>query len=124
MAAGGYTVAALTESGALYIWGMPPPGNASEQQVIAGLENIPNYVEVDEDRDVKDVALGESHAIALTADGQVYVIGRNDDGQLGLGKDSRGSADSWVKVPLRLPPDYHVVSVAAGPRASFILISH
>lgn len=124
VAAGGYTVAALSESGALYIWGMVPPGDASKQQAIAELNHIPNYIEVDGDKDVKDVAVGESHAIALTTDGHVYAIGHNDDGQLGLGKDTQSSLDSWTKVDLHLPPRHRAVSVAAGPRTSFILVSH
>lgn len=124
MAAGGYTVAALTESGALYIWGMRPPGDTSKQPVIAGLDQIPNFTEVDEDKDVQDVAVGESHAIALTIDGRVYVIGRNDNGQLGLGRTTQARTEFWTKLDLHLPLNHRVVSVAAGPRASFILVSH
>lgn len=122
--AGGYTVAALTESGALYLWGMGSPGGGSKLPIIVGLDDVPNYFEVDGDKDVRDIALGEYHAISLTADGCVYVIGGNEDGQLGLGKDAGGRIDSWTRVNLHLPSDQHVVRVASGPRASFILASH
>jgi regulator of chromosome condensation len=124
VAAGGYTVAALTKSGALYIWGMRPPGDTSKQPVIAGLDQIPNYTEVDEDKDVQDIAVGESHAIVLTTDGHVHVIGRNDNGQLGLGRATQASTESWTKLHLHHPPNHRVVSVSAGPRVSFILVSH
>ncbi|KAL6852659.1 hypothetical protein ACO1O0_007207 [Amphichorda felina] len=87
VAAGGYTVAALTESGSLYAWGVESPGTHRRQQAIPGLSGIPNYVEVDDDEDVQDMAVGESHAIALTAHGSIHVIGGNENGQLGYSED-------------------------------------
>lgn len=67
-----------------------------------------------------DIALGESHGIALTADKCVYVIGSNANGQLGLGKDF-GIAKSWLKLDFEVPSGWEVVGVEAGPRSSFIL---
>lgn len=67
------------------------------------------------------MAIGESHAIALTTDGVVYVIGRNHNGQLGLGQGSDTVVKTWMKVPLDIPDGYQVKGVAAGPRSSFIL---
>jgi regulator of chromosome condensation len=121
IAAGGYTVAALTTSGSLYFWGRESAGVHRRAQAIPGLTEIPNYVEVGGDRDVKDVAVGDSHALCLTDDDAIFVIGGNDNGQLGLGRDvARVSA--WTELPLELPAGHECVGVAAGPRSSFILL--
>ncbi|KAF7563099.1 hypothetical protein G7046_g1038 [Stylonectria norvegica] len=121
VAAGGYIGAALTEGGGLYVWGAKPPGSHSHQ-VFADISQTPNYVEVDGDKDVKDVSLGESHAIALTTDGCIYVVGKNDNGQLGLGEDTN-IAETWAKVDFTITPGWKVVGVEAGPRSSFVTIS-
>ncbi|KFH40749.1 X-linked retinitis pigmentosa GTPase regulator-like protein [Hapsidospora chrysogenum ATCC 11550] len=122
IAAGGYTAAAVTESGSLYAWGMESTGMHRRQQAIPGLSGIPNYVEVDGDKDVEDIAVGESHAIALTTDGSVYVIGGNENGQLGLGIGFNERVGSWTKVNLGVSKNHRVVRVGAGPRSSFILV--
>jgi alpha-tubulin suppressor-like RCC1 family protein len=122
IAAGGYTVAALTTSGSLYVWGRESDGVHRRPQAIPGLTEFPNYAEVGGDRDVKDVALGESHAICLTADNAVFVIGGNDNGQLGLGLDV-ARVTTWTELALELPAGHECVGVAAGPRSSFILLN-
>lgn len=121
VAAGGYTLAALTEGGGLYLWGMQSPGSQSRHQAFADLSGIPNYVEVDGEKDVQDIALGESHAIALTTDGCVYVVGDNTNGQLGLGNGSKSPVESWLKVSFNRPSGWDIVGVEAGPRSSFIV---
>ncbi|WP_148223911.1 RCC1 domain-containing protein [Spirochaeta thermophila] len=45
---------------------------------------------------VVDVATGESHALALKADGSVWVVGTNFAGQLGVGE--RRWREEWTKV--------------------------
>ena len=80
-------------------------------------------MEVDEEKDVMDVALGESHGIAITMDGDVYVVGSNTNGQLGFGKEFTGVATSWSKADFGVPPGWKSVGVEAGPKSSFILIA-
>ncbi|KAJ4013528.1 hypothetical protein NW752_007829 [Fusarium irregulare] len=120
VSAGGYTLGALTDSGGLYLWGMKPPGSQSRYTAFIDLGPMPSYVEVDGEKDVQDFAIGEAHAIALTTDGCVYVIGDNTNGQIGLGKPVKQSA-LWSKIDFILPPDEEVVAIEAGPRASFIV---
>lgn len=122
VAAGGYNVAALTQGGALYVWGAQPTKSQGRHQVFPDINGTPNYIEVDGDKDVTDIALGESHAIALTSDGCVYVIGANTNGQLGLGRN-REAVDSWTKLDFELDIDREVVGVEAGPRSSFLMTS-
>ncbi|GFP59132.1 hypothetical protein ACSS6W_007799 [Trichoderma asperelloides] len=130
--AGGTAVAALTStSRSVYVWGCSPPSAASKTSASSSqtrrrghpfqeLSGVPNYTEVDGGKDVVDVALGEAHAIALTLDGLIYVIGENANGQLGLGKEVE-RAETWTRVPFLIADGYEIVGVAAGPRASFIL---
>lgn len=122
VAAGGLTVAALTESGSIYVWGRAS-GSGKQNgggPAFTDLEAIPNYCEVDGGKDVEDLALGESHAIALTTDGDVYVVGSNRNGRIGLGR-GHGDVSTWTKVSVHVPTDHRAVAVAAGPRCSFIL---
>ncbi|KAJ4267288.1 hypothetical protein NW762_003392 [Fusarium torreyae] len=121
VAAGGYTVAALTESGGVYLWGMESPGSYGRHSPFTDLDAIPNYVEVDGDKDVQDIAVGESHAIALATDGCVYVVGDIAHGQIGLGRDARDPVKSWSKIDFRIPPGWEVVAVEAGLKSSFIV---
>ena len=121
VAAGGYTAAALTESGAVYAWGMPSIGSRHILGPFSSLSGTPNYIEIDGGKDIQDIALGESHAIALTTDGDVYVIGGNRNGQLGLGRSAATRIDSWTRVDPGLAAEHAVVGVAAGPRSSFVL---
>lgn len=99
---------------------MDTPGPRNQHQVFETLSGIPNYVEVDGDKDVQDAALGESHAIALTTDGCIYVLGINTSGQLGLGKASEG-LDKWARLDFEVSQGWKVIGVEAGPRSSFII---
>lgn len=117
--AGGYTVAALTFDGQIYAWGMASPGSSAHAQAIPGLDEMPSYQQVGNDEEIADLALGDSHAIALTRKGHLYVIGNNTQGQLGLGDDQR--RDAWTKVDLNLAGGHQVKEVVAGPQSSFFI---
>ncbi|KAJ9141891.1 RCC1/BLIP-II protein [Pleurostoma richardsiae] len=114
IAAGGYALAALTEGNDLYAWG----GHAARRSIVQDLTGDPTPIIVEED-DIVDFDVGESHMIALTVSGDVFVIGENGNGQLGL--DCK-TADSWMKVDLDISSRRKIVGVAAGLRTSFILI--
>jgi alpha-tubulin suppressor-like RCC1 family protein len=116
-------VTALTTSGGLYVWGMGSVGDQNQSRAIPDICGIPNYVEVDGDADIEDVAVGTSHAIVLTGDARLLVIGDNRNGQLGLGIDDAACAQSWTRLHFSSPYLYHPVGVAAGPRSSFVIMS-
>ncbi|TPX68763.1 hypothetical protein SpCBS45565_g02894 [Spizellomyces sp. 'palustris'] len=61
------------------------------------------------------VACGWDHTLALTSDGDLYVFGSNEFGQLGLGADTK-----QVDRPLRLDIGTAVEKIAAGMRHSLI----
>jgi alpha-tubulin suppressor-like RCC1 family protein len=100
---------------------MAAPGSHSRHNAFQDITELPNYFEVDGDKDVQDIGLGESHAIALTTDGCTYIIGSNSNGQIGLGKDVQDPILSWEKMNFTPPEGWAIVAVEAGPRSSFIV---
>ena len=115
VAAGGYTLLALTEGSDLYSWG----GHPGRPAAVLDLTDTPEPVDVDGE-DIKDCAVGEQHAIVLTTSGIVFVIGHNTNGQLGFPGVSK--VHPWKQVSLSLGPQDRLVGVEAGSRTSFILV--
>lgn len=113
ISAAGYVILALTEGHDLYAWG----GHPGRPALLEDLSADPMPIVIEES-DIVDCAAGESHLIVLTSDGDVYVIGSNTNGQLGLPVDE---AKSWTKVPLNLGAGHVVFGVEAGQRTSFVL---
>lgn len=64
---------ALTNAGSLYIWGMSLLFNSYEPQKI----DLPFKI--------KQVAIGGDYGVVITSEGGLFVWGRNDNGELGLG---------------------------------------
>lgn len=114
VAAGGYMLAALTAGNDLYLWG----GHPGKKTIPADVTDEPIPVVIDDD-DITDIAIGDSHLLVLTAGGRIFVIGENNNGQLGLAVES---ADSWNPVRLDLSEGTIITGVAAGPRNSFIIV--
>ncbi|KAK5629445.1 hypothetical protein RRF57_005160 [Xylaria bambusicola] len=112
VAAAGYTVLALTEGHDLYAWG----GHPAHQPLLETLSSSPEPVDVEEN-DISDFSVGETHIIVLTVKGDVYTIGDNTNGQLGL---SLRKTTKWSKTPLSFRGEA-IVGVKAGPRSSFIV---
>lgn len=112
IAAGGYTVLALTEGNDLYGWG----GHPARRPIIDTLSSSPTPIDVEEN-DILDFAVGETHMIVLTTHGDVYVIGENTNGQLGVPSDG---TTQWEKVPWP-PREETIVGVKAGQRSSFVV---
>ncbi|KAI1083943.1 RCC1/BLIP-II [Whalleya microplaca] len=113
ISAAGYHILALTEGHDLYAWG----GQPGRRPLVEDLSGSPMPVVVEES-DILDCSAGDSHMIVLTEQGDVYVIGDNTNGQLGLPVKE---ATSWTKVPIALQAGHSVVGVQAGQRTSFIL---
>jgi len=59
---------------------------------------------------IKKICGGHQHSAILTDDGEVYIWGRNNFGQLGLGK----KADEEVAEPTRLPAIKNIVDISCG----------
>ncbi|KAJ3576304.1 hypothetical protein NPX13_g3750 [Xylaria arbuscula] len=112
IAAGGYMILALTEGHDLYAWG----GHQSHQPLLENISGDPSPVDVEEN-DILDFSVGETHIIVLTAKKDVYTIGNNTNGQLGLPLQKTAK---WTKILPSFQGEI-IVGVKAGPRSSFIV---
>lgn len=75
------------------------------------------------EKDIAAFGLGDYHAIALSTEGKVYVIGSNRNGQLGLGllMGPGQGVEAWTEVEQF--SGQRVVDVMAGPRYSLVVVS-
>lgn len=77
--------AAVTESGAVYTWGSGEFGRLGYYDATRR-QSVPKQIKELEKQNIKKVALGSYHCMALSADkGLVYTWGRGNSGQLGHG---------------------------------------
>ncbi|RLN96463.1 hypothetical protein BBJ28_00010025 [Nothophytophthora sp. Chile5] len=76
-------------------------------------QNVPNAIALSATTRMMRATCGCYHTVLLSEQGQVFVFGRNNKGQLG----NRGSADSLLPVPLKVRPEKNsrrCIDVAAG----------
>lgn len=100
--AGPSSTLALLEEGSAWAWGQLPPG------LVPARREPSTPTRVDSPSPVVDAALGANHALLLLADGTVLAVGRNTQGQLGLGSTAP------VQTPTRVPGLSDIVRVAVG----------
>ncbi|KUF97159.1 hypothetical protein AM588_10011026 [Phytophthora nicotianae] len=93
---GGCHSAAVTNDGTLYMWGESHWGQLGlPKEYDAAHESLPVKCPMPEgeaDEVIVKVSCGGTHTAALTSLGHVYVWGRGDSGQLGIGS-------AWLKDP-------------------------
>ncbi|KAF8420031.1 hypothetical protein EV426DRAFT_252144 [Tirmania nivea] len=79
---------------------------------------------VEGDAGIQDVALGSSHLLALLDSGEVFGIGRPEEGQLGCGGSSEEGRrrEGWVKVEFGKERKVKVEKVWAGAWGSWMLV--
>ena len=97
IAAGHSHAAAITEDGALFMWGS---GEFLEPQL------FPNLLHTE----VVDIACGENYTVALTKDGELYTLGKGKTGVLGLASLKKANEPTRVE---GLKGE-KVVSISAG----------
>ncbi|NBQ68440.1 MAG: hypothetical protein EBU46_06220, partial [Nitrosomonadaceae bacterium] len=86
------------------VWSFPGVGgDTSVASAVAGLENVVG------------IATGDSHYLALKADGTVWAWGFNTYGQIGQGEHTNDN----YSTPLQVPGLSNIVTVAAGWDHSF-----
>ena len=70
---------------AIFGWGL----NDNGQLGIGTTENthLPSELKGLQGKNIKNITGGEHHTVVLTEEGEVYCFGKNDDGQVGVGKD-------------------------------------
>ena len=74
---------AITE-GQVFVWGRSKDGRLGLGSSVESSVGTPRLIS--ELRDVRDVAAGKTHSLALIRDGRLYAWGWGPDGQLGLGE--------------------------------------
>ncbi|TMW60576.1 hypothetical protein Poli38472_000618 [Pythium oligandrum] len=122
---GGCHSGAVTSEGDLYMWGEAHWGQLGlPKEHVETYEPIPTKCQVldDNGQPVKIVKLscGGAHTAALTDEGDVYMWGRCDSGQLGVGakwiRDAGGEGALYVSTPHRVDGfnGEKVVQVACG----------
>ena len=121
IAVGGWIGAAVSEDRDLYVWG----GKAGEWKKIKALpkssdEEEVRLVDISGGVDVVDVGVGSGHMIALTSDGEVWVTGEGEYGQLGTGR--KVFEESWVRVSESWERSRKVLSVGCGVWCSWVLV--
>ncbi|KFY33593.1 hypothetical protein V494_07475 [Pseudogymnoascus sp. VKM F-4513 (FW-928)] len=130
IACGAYHSFALTSSGDVYAWGA---NSFSQTGISSGAGDFnaviaaPTIVEGLRGYSIRDIAGGEHHSLACTADGSVLIWGRCDDNQAGLDLsglpahslvfDARGRPR--ILAPTLIPGLGSVMVVAAGIDNSF-----
>ncbi|MCR2808041.1 RCC1 domain-containing protein [Paenibacillus soyae] len=126
IAAGGGTTAALSSSGSVYAWGDNTLGQLGDGTRIdrdhAGTVKL---VSGESLQNVKAIAAGENHLLALLGNGTVQAWGSNEGGQLGTGTSGPGSASEYPAETLLQDgtPLRNVMTIDAGSRHSLALLS-
>ena len=113
--------AAVSEDRDLYVWG----GQAGAAKRLNALPKFSDgeevrLVDINGGVDVVDVGVGSEHIIALTGDGEVWVTGEGDCGQLGTG--TTNFEEDWVRVRGDWEANGRVVGVGGGVWCSWVLV--
>jgi alpha-tubulin suppressor-like RCC1 family protein len=120
----GWLASALSEDGALYLWGTPMPDEDGVIRCLsdagAGEVALVEIMPVTnaEPADVISAAIGRNHVSVVTDAGHLFVVGDNGNGQLGLGRE-RPFVEEWTQVPSL----DDIRQVVAGPKATFVMSS-
>ncbi len=102
IAAGDMSFAAVDSEGRVYFWGVVFWRKIKlnkNKQAITERKHIEGYTIIPFPEPIKQVSLGARHLMALSRSGQVYVLGRNSHGALGLGPEWLGKR---IKRPRKL----------------------
>ncbi|KAL9100207.1 MAG: hypothetical protein Q9163_004390 [Psora crenata] len=127
IASSGWIGAALSMDRDLYIWG----GRVGEPNRISALPDAGadeceqvKLVDINGGADILDVAVAMAHISVLTVDGEIWVCGNGEYGQLGLGEGRRGFETEWLKVQGPWEGRDKDLSVEAGGWGTLVVIDH
>jgi alpha-tubulin suppressor-like RCC1 family protein len=110
---------ALSPTDEVFCWGDGSSGQlGTEAAQSVGTTGGPVRAHLKTGLVVRDLALGQAHSCLLTAEGQVYCFGKNDGGQLGLGRSGnigdRPETLGEAMQPVALGAQFSVTSIASG----------
>ena len=122
VAVGGWIGAAVSRDRDLYVWG----GRTGDEKKIRALPDLSDddepvrLVDIDGGVDIVDVGVGAGHVVALTGEGEVWVAGDGECGQLGTG--GRRFEEDWVRIRGDWEGRGKVVGVGCGFWSSWIVV--
>lgn len=116
----GWLASALSEDGALYLWGTTMPGEEGAIEClqeagpgeVALVEVLPDPNA--EPADIVSASVGRNHVAVVTDAGHLFVVGDNGNGQLGLGRENPFFHE-WTQVPSL----DNLSRVVCGPKTTF-----
>ncbi|QSZ33092.1 hypothetical protein DSL72_002677 [Monilinia vaccinii-corymbosi] len=125
LSSSGPLTGALTTGHDLYIWGTTDAPSIIPE--LSSSRPSDNYDPIPLDingADILDFGIGENHMLVLTTEGEIYVIGENGNGQLGLGEEENGRCEEWRRVDLEFGERIRkkCVGVWAGYKCSFVVV--
>jgi alpha-tubulin suppressor-like RCC1 family protein len=121
----------LGEAGTLYAtghggYGILGTGDSADEQLPVEVTALKTTLL--EGEKVKKISCGGSFSAFITDAGNLYVWGRNDFGQLGLGEESQGDMHSAERYPRRIPffetERIPIKDVACGENHMVVLASN
>lgn len=120
---GHYHTAAIDENGGVWTWGYGGSfifgqgglGHGDKESL-----NEPTLVDVlkEDNVNIKAIACGEYHTLALSNDGEVWSWGKGEYGRLGLGSSSSSSLPELVELLSEFDSD-KISAIACGQASSF-----
>ncbi|MCI5604802.1 MAG: hypothetical protein MR413_04020, partial [Clostridia bacterium] len=122
---GSYSMA-LKSDGTLWGWGLIGDSQLGNLKVSGDAQNTPYRMEIKENgkllplENIKHIAVGDAHALAVTNDGHVYSWGLNRNAQLGNGFKYTGTNPSYVLTAPETPLT-NIKYVAAGNFSSYAI---
>jgi len=115
---------ALTSTGQLYAFGDNQYGQLGNDTGNGTTTANPTPTQVTlpgQNGAITQIAAGDEHSLAVTASGQLYAFGDNDDGELGTDTDDGSDAANPTPTLVSFPTGMTVDSVAEGPTARHVL---
>jgi len=111
---GPYTSYAVTTTNAVFSWGL----NNFGQLGLAGKHArfTPTYSESLSSIEIDTICGGHYHTVVLSKQGEVYTLGRGEDGRLGLGKEV-----TQCDEPSKISTLSDVTAIATGDNVSYAL---
>lgn len=111
---GPYASFALTSDNQVFSWGLNNYGQLGLEGKDARF--IPTHSETLSSIEVKSIKGGHYHTVVLSKQGEVYSLGRGEDGRLGLGKDVLQKDE-----PTQISTLSDIAAIATGDNVSYAL---
>jgi len=97
---------ALTEGGNVYTWGLNRYGQLGHKRLKNDLIHVPKLIEIEEK--FQKISCGKEHSLLLSCNGDIYVFGRNESGQLG-----NKEINVQIEIPFKLKNENKFIDVAS-----------